>query len=118
MGVTQVQHKGKTIVYIDYRGLKKTEEQIQVLIDLDDVIKTLKPPIITISNFEGISVGNDFMNKVKEWGKAHQDITGRQAVLGVTGLKSILFQGYLTFTGDKNMKAFDKESEALDWLAG
>ena len=118
MGVKQVQHKGKTIVYIDYRGLKKTEEQLQVLVDLTELVKTLKPPILTISNFEGVSVGNDFMNRVKEWGKTNQAITGRQGVLGVTGLKSILFQGYLTFTGDKNMKPFDTEAEALDWVIG
>jgi hypothetical protein len=118
MSVKKIEHKGKTIVYIDYRGLTKIEQQLQNLDEMTKLAKTAKPPILTIANFEGVSVGNDFMNKVKEWGKAHQAVTGRQAVLGVTGLKSILFQGYLTFTGEKNMKAFDNEAEAMDWVIG
>jgi hypothetical protein len=118
MSVKQVQHKGKTIFYIDYRGLTKIEQQLQNLDDLTKLVKTAKPPILTIANFEGVSGGNEFLDRVKEWGKEHQSKMGRQAVLGITGLKNILFQGYLKFTGDKNMKAFDTEAEAMDWVVG
>ena len=116
MSVKQVEHKGKTIVYIDYRGLTKIEQQIQNLDDVTKIVKTAKPPVLSLANFEGISVGNDYMARVKAWGKEHQAKMGRQALLGVTGLKSILLHGYLTFTGEKNMKAFDSEAEAMDWL--
>ena len=118
MSVKQIEHKGKTIVYIDYRGMTKLEEQLQNLDEMTEIVKTVKPPILTIANFEGVSGGNEFMDRVKDWGKEHQSLMGRQAVLGITGLKNILFQGYLRFTGDKNMKAFDSEVEALDWLVG
>ena len=118
MSVKQIEHKGKKIIYVDYRGLTKNEQYIQNIDETIQVMKGTKPPILMISNFEGVSVGNEFMTRVKEWGKEHQAIMGRQAVLGVTGLKSILFQGYLTFTGEKNMKAFDSEAEALEWVVG
>jgi hypothetical protein len=118
MSVKQIDYKGKTIIYVDYRGLLKIEQHLQNIDETTQMMKGIKPPVLMISNFEGVSVGNEFMSKVKGWGKEHQAVLGRQAVLGVTGLKSILFQGYLTFTGEKNMKAFDNEAEAKDWLVG
>ena len=69
-----------------------------------------------LSNFDGVPVGTEFMNKVKPWGKELQPKIKRQALLGVTGLKNILLQGYILFTGEKEIKTFDSEAEALDYL--
>ena len=56
------------------------------------------------------------MTRVQELGKVNYPNLGKQALLGVTGLKNILLQGFLTVTGTKDMKPFENEAEALEWL--
>ena len=116
MSVKQVDYKGKKIIYVDYRGLTKIEQHIQNVEELNQAVKESKTPVLILSNFESVSVGSEYMNRVKEAGKENQSKIKAQAVLGVTGLKNILLQGYITFTGEKNMKTFDSETEAMDWL--
>jgi hypothetical protein len=49
-------------------------------------------------------------------GKQYQQKIVRQAYIGITGLKNILLQGYGKFTSAKDLKSFEKEADALDWL--
>lgn len=57
------------------------------------------------------------MSRLKELGntvfKKHMKCS---AVLGISGLKKILFDGYNRATGSTNVKAFNSREEALDWL--
>ena len=116
MGVKMIVHKGRTIVFTDYRGLTKTEQQVQLLEELIKTLKMSSTSLSILSNFEGISIGPEFMNRGKAMGKEYETKIKRQAFLGVTGLKKILFQSFVTFTGAKEIKSFDSETEAMDWL--
>ena len=40
----------------------------------------------------------------------------KTATVGITRIKKILFKAYITFTGQKDVKLFDNQKEALDWL--
>lgn len=70
------------------------------------------------NDYNDISAGSSYMSKVKEYGNTvfneHMECS---AVLGITGLKKILFNGYNRATGATNVKTFDSKEEALDWLA-
>ena len=116
MSVKKIVQKGQTILVADYRGLNKAEQQIQNLDELAKILKSSPSSLPIFSNFDGVPVGTEFMNKVKPWGKELQPKIKRQALLGVTGLKNILLQGYILFTGEKEIKTFDTEAEALAYL--
>jgi hypothetical protein len=116
MSVKTIMYKGKTIVFADYRGLLKPEQQLQTLDQLGQLLKMSSTGTYLLSNFEDISIGTEFMNRAKDLGKEHQAKLKRQAYLGVTGLKNILLQGFLTFSGTKEAKTFDNETIAKDWL--
>jgi hypothetical protein len=116
MGVKKVVQKGQTILVADYHGLQKVSEQFQVLDEVTNILKSSPSKLAILSNFEGATVGTEFMNKVKPWGKEMQPKIKRQALLGITGLKGILLQGYILFTGEKEIKAFDTEAEAMNYL--
>ena len=116
MSVKKMTHKGKPYLYADFRGQLKPEQQIQTLEELVLFLKAAAVPLGILSNFEGISLGTEFMNRVKTLGKEYDSKISHQALLGITGLKNVLLQGYITFTGAKSIKAFDKEGDALDWL--
>lgn len=40
----------------------------------------------------------------------------KTAVLGICGVKKILFKAYLHYSGQKNVKVFCTREEALKWL--
>ena len=117
MRVTWKTHKGKQILYVDYSGLN-TKEMIQLLHDSCDVLNKLNNAVPLLANFENTTADTEYMNEVKRLGK--QVITAKAsktALLGITGVKGVLVQGYAFFTGEKNLKSFSSEPEALDWLA-
>jgi hypothetical protein len=116
MSVNVVVHKGKRVLYGDFRGLRRNEQQIACLEELAAALEDAPVAELVVTNFEGSSLGPDFMKRVKELGKQHQAKMSRQAVLGISGLNEILFRGYLSFTGQKNIQPFESEAAAMDWL--
>jgi hypothetical protein len=40
----------------------------------------------------------------------------KTALLGIAGVKGVLVQGYAFFTGEKNLKTFSTEQDAMEWL--
>jgi hypothetical protein len=119
MGVKWIEHKGKKIVYLDFRDCKTEEQLLQVLSETQALFQATAGTVVTLSNYEGVSVTAGFLNRLKELGKraVQTQRIERMAVLGITEIKSVLVQGYLNATGQKNMRTFNSESEALDWLA-
>ena len=116
MGVKKIVHKGTTIVFTDYRGLATAEQQIQLLEELIATLKMSPTSLLILSNFEGIRIGPEFLDRGKAMGIEYQSKIKRQAFIGVTGIKKVIFQGFVTFTGAKEIRAFDSEAEAMDWL--
>ena len=116
MSVSHFSHRGTQIMFADYRECKKPEQQLGLL---DEVATTMKlyPQVRLLVDYEGISAGPNYMTRLKEYGntvfKEHMMCS---AVLGITGLKKVLFNGYQLATGAKNVKAFASRNEALDWL--
>ena len=103
-------------MFADYRLCKKPDQQLQLL---DEVAVTMRSyqDVRLIVDYSDISAGPNYMAKLKEYGntvfKKHMKCS---AVLGITGLKKILFNGYQLATGAKHVKAFSSKDEALDWL--
>ncbi|MGD0854968.1 MAG: hypothetical protein ABSA18_04100 [Dehalococcoidia bacterium] len=108
---------GKRILSIDYSGLKTSDELCSVL---DESVKmNLNAPgkILTLINFSNTALSSEFMDKVGRAGKEVLDARAEKvAILGVTGVKSVLFQGYLRITGAKTTRLFDNEADAMKYL--
>ncbi|WP_109830528.1 hypothetical protein [Reichenbachiella versicolor] len=118
MRVKWIEHKGKKILYCDYSGLRKSEQMLEVLHEVQSEMLKSNEPVCTISFVEGSFGSAEFMSQAKEFSKKNSHIIAKEAVLGIEGLKKILLNGYVTFTGAKSrLKTFDSEEEALDWLA-
>ncbi len=118
MSVRQMQHKGKPYLYADFRGTTKEEEQLAILQQIIELAEAAPGAVSILSNFEGASVSGAFMAKAKDRGKERKAKVERQALVGITGLKKILMTGYITFTGQKAVRAFETDAEALDWIVG
>ena len=117
MSIEWKNYKGKRVMYIDYQGCKCEQDLLSVLEEEVRTLNAATTKSLMLSNYTGASISTAYMDKVKQAGKALSATKiEKSALLGITGLKSILLQGYLAFVGDKNTKAFASESEALAWL--
>ena len=111
-----IDHKGKKILYVDYRGLKTTKELIQTLDESISEEVASPTKVLVLANFAGSFGSTEFMGHLKQVGKEMMPKVQKTAVLGITGAKEILLNVYLRFTGDKNIRTFVTEAKALDWL--
>jgi hypothetical protein len=115
MGIKNVVHNGKVVIVTDFRGLKESE-QIRALEQLTQIMQKSSTSIPFLNNFEGANLGSEFVNRVQALSRECQPKINRQALFGITGLKNILLKAYIAFSGSKEIKAFDNETEAMDWL--
>ncbi|MBN2416249.1 hypothetical protein JXO52_10430 [bacterium] len=112
-----LEHRGKKILFVDYRGQKTPEGMIQVLEEEISIEIASPTKVLVLANFEGTSGSVDYMTRLKKAGKEiRNEKVQKTALLGITGLKIILLDGYIRFTGDKHIRPFDTEASALNWL--
>jgi hypothetical protein len=109
-------HKGKKILYADYKGLKTDEELIANLQLEAKFMKESPEKVLSLADYTGVEGNKRVMAELKRLGKeVLKEKTEKSAVLGVTGLKAVLLIAYNTITRDK-VVPFGTEQEALDYL--
>ena len=117
MQVKWIEYKGKKILSVDYRGANSLEDMVNVLHQEVNIEKTLKEKTVVLANFEGTHGSGEYMSELKKLGKeVRNEKTSKTALLGITGVKKVLLSAYIAFTGDKNLRPFDNEEDALAWL--
>jgi|YelNatPaOPRAMG01_1025707.scaffolds.fasta_scaffold63823_2 hypothetical protein len=116
MGYSWKSYGGTQIFYCDYSGLKP-DEMIKFLHETCDVLRKTPNKVPLLVNFENTVGTTEYMNEVKRLGtEVIAPKTTKMALLGISGVKSVLLQGYALFTGQKNIKSFKTEKEAMEWL--
>ncbi len=116
MSVHWIDYKGKKILYVDYRGQRSNEEHFQTLEEQAKILSSMETRCLILTNYEGTRATPEYMNRVKQLGQEVFDPkVERAAVLGITGLKEILLRAYIALT-KQNVRPFDSEVEALEWL--
>lgn len=117
MRVTWVNHKGKKILFSNYVGCKTAEEMIEVLHKEAETLKAQSNKTLVMADFSNSFANDKYMDEVKKVGNAIlKSKIEKTATVGISGIKKILFKAYITFTGQKDVKLFDTQKEALDWL--
>lgn len=115
MPLNWIEHKGRRILHLDYRGVPESQ-----MIDLVDqavaALKTQGGKSRVLIDVSGASTGTRFMSASKGQAKEAATYLEKQAIVGVDGIKSILLKAYNT-VGGGNLTPFETERQALDFLA-
>lgn len=115
--VSWIEHKGKRVLLTNYEGLTTTEELKQVLDGELRESRASPRKIMVLAKLAGSSITPEFMRYAKEMGKNHRSkYIAKTALRGITGVKVILLNSYILFTGDTQIRSFESDNEALDWL--
>lgn len=115
MPISIIEHKGKQIIYVDYKETTSPEEMIKLFHESAAFYQTMQGQQLFLTDFAGVKADGDFMKEVKKLGKEVFTRTEKAATIGLTGIQQILLNGYNRFTG-KNVRAFGSKLEALDYL--
>lgn len=116
LGYKWMEHDGKKILYMDLGTenpdeLKEITSQIEKIIEIES-----SKSILCLCNVEGIVINPANIEILKNFTKHNEPYMKMTAVLGVDGLKQIIFNSILLFTRRKNLILKSSREEALKWL--
>jgi len=118
MNRTQViNHRGKTIFFHDYSTLQKIEDIAAVMQKVKAYIHA--QPVMSVyslASIEGMHFNTTIKDMFNELLKSNKPYVKASAIVGVTGLKQIVFNGIMRISG-RDVKAFSSLDQAKDWLA-
>ncbi|MDF1546327.1 MAG: hypothetical protein P1P88_00805 [Bacteroidales bacterium] len=115
MPFSYIEHKGKKILFIDYTKCKSIDEMIKLLEDVRREYEKSSGKFLALNDFTGTYGSTDFMNRAAKHKDFFDEKTLKTAVLGITGIKKILLNGYNAFVKNKQIP-FNTKTEALDYL--
>lgn len=109
-------HKGKTILYIDFSKCKPKDIQ-EIINEVKIIISHQSPEtILTLINVTDMLTDEKTDYKMRNL-VAHSRLFARaEAVIGARGIAKVIFDTII-MAKKSNMKIFDTLSEAKDWLA-
>lgn len=117
MGVSWIEYKGKKILFSDYRGCHSIDAMLKVLYDEIEILHQQNEKVLVMANYNDCSPTGEYFHAVKKFGKETLKAkTSKTATIGINGVKRLLFNTYISFTGDYHVRLFNDEETALEWL--
>lgn len=111
-----IEHKGKKILHLDF-SQARPDEVIRIIRAAKDVIASQPSKSIrTLTDVTDLKFNTDAAEAMKEFATHNTPFVEKAAVVGVTGLKRIIYNAVVKFSG-RDLVAFDSHGEAKDWLA-
>jgi hypothetical protein len=111
-----VNHRGKEILYLDYRNLQGQPYIDALKRNRDHIVASGKRGILLLVDVRGSVTSSDATSVIKQTAKDYDPQVTRTAILGIAGLKKIILQAVATIIKTR-IKAFDSEDEAKEWLS-
>jgi hypothetical protein len=122
MPVSFVEKSGRFILYVDYRGNRTYEAMMGTL---NETIEFMKQGDSTpaadearvLVDFRDAVLDRKFTEALKKAGQDHfVPAGGKVAVIGISGIRMIIFNAYNRVTG-AGVRMFNTEEEAFAYLA-
>jgi hypothetical protein len=112
-----IQYKGKNILYMKIAS--QSAEELKERIDSIKPVVIKEPPnsILCIADVINGKFSPEMTQMLKEFTKHNEPYIKMTALIGVEGLKKVIYSGVLLFTGRKNLVLKNTKEEAQDWLA-
>ena len=110
-------HKGKDILIVDVSDSRNAEENIAVITEARKHIDIQAPKsLLLLTNVTNAHYDPKAADAMKAYSKANTPYVKASAVVGVSGIKRVIYQAIVKMTG-RHIATFDTVEQALDWLA-
>jgi len=115
MSAKFIDYNGVKIFYTDL-SKKAIGDNIQIMIEAKNLLSTQpEKSARVLINVEGMRYSKEYLDKMKEIGKANEPYVKATAIVGLTAVTKLIAKGVAQFTGRKS-GFFDNENDALKWL--
>jgi hypothetical protein len=96
-----------------------TTEELKERIESIKPVVIKEPPhsILCIADVIDGKFNPEMTQMLKEFTKHNEPYIKMTALIGVDGLKKVIYSGVLLFTGRKNLILKNTRQEAMEWLA-
>lgn len=112
-----IKHKGKDVLIVDVSDSRNAEENIDVIVKARERIDVQAPKsLLLLTNVTNAHYDPKAADAMKAYSKANTPFVKASAVVGVTGIKRVIYQAIVRMTG-RHIATFDTVEQALDWLA-
>lgn len=109
-------HKSKMILSLNF-GKLDINDAYKVIDYSSRIIERMpKNSIYTLTNVTDSNFDQKLINALTKFTQKNKPHVVAGAVIGAEGLKKFMFNTILRLSGRNNMKIFDREDEALEWL--
>ena len=115
--VNKIYHKGKEILFIDYKGSRNVEEMLVVLKQAQKIIIDENKEYLQLTDISEAYATQEYMQAAKEVARNTPKLATKRAIVGITSpSRKILLMAYNMVLGKNGMKPFDTLEQAKDWL--
>jgi hypothetical protein len=110
-----IQHDGKKILHLDF-SRSKAEDVLATISTAKRVI-SMQPEksLLTLTDVTDARFNDEVAREMKVFTAHNRPYVRAAAVVGVTGLKRIIFEAVIAFSGRK-LSTFDNIDKAKEWL--
>ncbi len=112
-----ISHQGVDIYYIDFSDLKTVEEIDGVMIESKTFIRAqAMKSMFNLANIQNMHFNGKIKDLFVEFISGNADHVYQSAIVGVDGIRRIVFNAVLRLTG-RDVRCHDSVEAALNWLA-
>ncbi|HAN76327.1 MAG TPA: hypothetical protein DCQ31_00435, partial [Bacteroidales bacterium] len=105
------------MVFLDFSNLKLPADVSTVMGHARNYIhKQPVKSVYSLASIENMHFNNEIRDLFGELLKSNKPFIKASAIVGVIGLKQLVFNGLMRLTG-RDVKSFDTLDQAKDWLA-
>ncbi len=112
-----MQHQSKNIVLVDLTG-NQPDETVKVVEEAKKIIARSSPKSCRVlTDVKGAVYSKHVAEAIKDFVRHNSPYIKTSVVVGAEGRAAILLQTVIFLT-HRDLKAFNKREDALNWLAG
>ena len=114
--VSTINYKGIDLLYSNFSNLKSVEEIAKTFEESSNIIKeTPLNSVLGVSNFENMFFNTKVMKVIQDALKVNKPHMRYSAVIGISGLSKMMFDGVIRLTG-RDLRLFNTLEEAKEFL--
>ncbi len=111
-----IEHEGKSILYLDFSRCRADEVLKAIARARTVVARQPERSLLTLTNVTDARFDDAVTRELKELTAHNRPYVRAAAVVGVTGIKRIIFEAVIAFS-QRKISTFDTVDSAKQWLA-
>lgn len=115
--IEEITRDGKNILYIDFSKFKSNDEFAKVIEEGKPLVRKYEEnSLYTITNIEGVRYDTSTKEIMTEWMIHNKPYVKHGVVIGLDGIKKIMFNALFTLSGRKSMDIASTKEAAIELL--